>query len=60
MSAHPSISTVTTRVRYRCEPCEVAWTSEDDPNCWVCGDSGSTLRSAKALREDEHLHLDFS
>lgn len=47
------------RVRYRCLACEVAWTAEHDSTCWVCGEPGMTLRSALALREDDHLHLDF-
>ena len=47
------------RVRYRCLACEVAWTAVDDENCWICGQSGDSLRTALALREDDHLHLDF-
>ncbi len=47
------------RVRYRCIDCEVAWTADEDPGCWVCDQPGYTLRSAIALREDDHLHLDF-
>ena len=45
--------------RYRCLECEVAWTATEDPGCWVCGSPGDTLRTAHALREDDHLHLDF-
>ena len=48
------------QVRFRCLPCEVAWTSNDDDTCWVCGESGDSLRTALALREDDHLHLDFA
>ncbi len=47
------------RVRFRCLTCEVAWTAEDDTGCWICGEPGHGLRSALALREDDHLHLDF-
>lgn len=47
------------QVRFRCLPCEVAWTAEDDEGCWVCGEPGYSLRTALALREDDHLHLDF-
>ena len=50
---------ITVNVRYRCHPCDVAWTAVSDEGCWVCGEEGSTLRSAMALREDDHLHLDF-
>ena len=47
------------RVRYRCLDCEVAWTTDEDEGCWNCGEPGNSLRSALALREDDHLHLDF-
>ncbi len=47
------------RVRFRCLDCEVAWTADGDDSCWVCGVAGVTLRTALALREDDHLHLDF-
>ena len=47
------------RVRYRCVDCEVAWTAEDQADCWVCGSPGFSLRAAFALREDDYLHLDF-
>lgn len=61
----PSTATVRTpvlpkqNVRYRCLPCEVAWTGADDEGCWMCGEAGDPLRTALALREDDHLHLDF-
>ena len=47
------------RVRFRCIDCDVAWTAPDDDGCWVCGSPGLSLRAALALREDDHLHLDF-
>jgi rRNA maturation endonuclease Nob1 len=47
------------RIRYRCVPCEVAWTAEEDSSCWVCGEQGYSLRTAFSLREDDYLHLDF-
>lgn len=47
------------RVRYRCLPCEVAWTADEEAACWICGEAGYSLRTALALREDDHLHLDF-
>jgi hypothetical protein len=47
------------RVRFRCLLCEVAWTAEEDPGCWMCSEPGYNLRAALALREDDHLHLDF-
>lgn len=54
-----NVTAVRPNVRYRCTPCEVAWTTTEDEQCWVCGEKGESLRSALALREDEHLHLDF-
>lgn len=47
------------RVRFRCAPCEVAWTSDEDDTCWNCGERGVSLRTAFSLREDDYLHLDF-
>lgn len=73
-SALTSVPVPALRVRLRCDICDVAWThvetgsgddadshdnTSDGTNCWCCGLEGSTLRSAMALREDEHLHLDF-
>lgn len=47
------------RVRLRCDACEVAWSGPVDSECWVCGETGETLRPVLAGREDSVSAFDL-
>lgn len=47
------------RVRLHCDACEVAWSGAADSPCWVCGETGETLRPILAGREGTVSELDL-